>query len=261
MRSSCWGSFRCQAAVPPHAEEAGTASTMILERSVRDGYAFRFTIPPGRGKPASGIVLFHHRDGFDGFTNRVVRALTSAGHAVVAPELFQGQPDGLTVEERKARVDDDWVLDATVSACAWLRETGVESVGSLGFCMGGRLSFLVGATGGLVDRASCFYGGDLNAGRPVPPSPIARVSPRSSPLQLHRGSRDSAATAIEQEAAVHAAAESGSYLEACTYAGARHAFLNRDSPERFDARAAATAWARAMLFLAPGTNAEAPFSL
>lgn len=197
-----------------------------------------------------GVVLFHHRTAFDAFTDRVVARLGAEGYAVAAPELFLGQPDGLSPQERKERLDDAWVLAGVPLATELLRDRGVTPVGAIGFCMGGRLAYLAGAVGGLVDRAVCFYGGDLDVGRRGGPTPLSRVSAASSPMQLHRGVRDSAATEALHAAAVAAADAAGSHLEACTYAGARHAFLNSDDPERFHPEVSARAWARAMAFLA-----------
>lgn len=216
-----------------------------MELLRKNGISFR---SGPRSTTGRGLVLFHHRTGFDDFTLRVVRRLGAAGYGVVAPDLFADLPSGLSPDELKHRLDDDLVLTSAVEGSALLASMGVTAFATIGFCMGGRLAFLAGAAG-IVSAAVSFYGGDLDAGRLGGPSPLARLSTTSSPLQLHRGSRDSAATAEAQDAAVVAASGLGTYLEACTYAGARHAFLNSDDPVRFSAVHSGRAWNNAMTFL------------
>lgn len=207
----------------------------------------RFLLGP-RSSADRGLVVFHHRSGFDDFTLRMVRRLDEAGFRVVAPDLFAGLPDGLSPDELKSRLDDEFVLASAMEGSALLARQGVAQHGAIGFCMGGRLAFLSGAAG-LVRAAVSFYGGDLDAGRLGGLSPLARMSAASAPLQVHRGSRDSAATAEAQEAAVSTADRLGTYLEACTYAGARHAFLNSDDQVRFSATHSRRAWSNALVFL------------
>jgi carboxymethylenebutenolidase len=218
----------------------------LLEMNVEIN-GIRFLIGP-RSSADRGLVLFHHRSGLDAFTLRMVRRLDEAGFRVVAPDLFAHLPDGQSPDELKNRLDDEFVLTSAIEGSALLAREGVEKPGAIGFCMGGRLAFLAGAAG-LVSAAVSFYGGDLDAGRLGGRTPLARMSARSAPLQLHRGSRDSAATAEAQAAAVSTADRLGTYLEACTYAGARHAFLNSDDQIRFSAAHSRRAWNNALVFL------------
>ena len=224
---------------------------MMLELVRVEGVGLRVS---GRESARRGLVLLHHRTGFDAFTLEMVERLNDSGFAVVAPDLFAGLPDGLEPEELKARLDDEAVLAAVSAGSAFLRESGTAAVSTIGFCMGGRLAFLAGAVGA-VDSAVTFYGGDIDSGRHGGPSPLSRISSSSAPIQIHRGSRDSAATAAAQEAAVSAADACGTYLEACTYAGARHAFLNRADEIRYNERCAMRAWGNALRFLKEHTPA------
>jgi carboxymethylenebutenolidase len=223
-----------------------------MEPISTQGISFRISVPPA---PQGGLILFHHRTGFDDFTIRIARQLSAAGFSVVAPDLFSGLPSSLSPEELKMRLDDESVLTSVVAGRAMLRGDGICAVSAIGFCMGGRLAFLAGAEG-LVNSAVSFYGGDLDTGRRGGPSPLSRMARSSSPIQLHRGSRDSAATAPVQEAAVLAADSCGAYLEACTYAGARHAFLNSDDELRFNRVCSVRAWSNAMRFLEEHTRSR-----
>lgn len=217
------------------------------------GTPFQVSRPADNRSPR-GILLFHHRTGFDGFTDRISDRLTAGGWTVVAPDLFAHLPTGLDPEGLKRRLADEWVLDAARSGVALLEDEDIPASAGIGFCMGGRLSFLA-ATAGVLSAAVCFYGGDLDVGRQDGPTPLSLLREASGAIQLHRGSQDSAATGWEQDLVVARAVEVGATLEACTYAGARHAFLNRDDPVRYSQRYAARAWAAAMTFL-EGTAAD-----
>jgi dienelactone hydrolase len=205
--------------------------------------------PPG---PASqSMILFHHRTGIDSCTENAAARLTDSGAVVVIPDLFAGMPAGLEPEESKSLLRDEVLIDLTRRLVAEsVSRFGLGAPAAVGFCMGGRLALLAAAAGTGVRRACCFYGGAMDVGWHSEISPIDRLSQNTCvPIQLHRGHRDSAATAESAQAAVAAADASGTPLEACVYAGARHAFCNEADPLRFHPHAARRAWANALGFL------------
>jgi carboxymethylenebutenolidase len=201
------------------------------------------------GAAARGaVVVLHHRTGLDGFMADVVTRLTAGGFVSVVPDLFAGQPVGLGPEERKCLLRDDAVLTVLAEGVRLMAVGGLP-VAALGFCMGGRLAFLAGVAGIGIDRACCFYPGEIDRGWHASTAPLERVGAGAADTQLHRGARDSNATAAQFDAAVAAFDQAGAYLEACTYSGARHAFANPYATERYHPVAAARAWAGAMAFL------------
>ncbi|MCU1640723.1 MAG: dienelactone hydrolase family protein [Nocardia sp.] len=205
------------------------------------------------GGPAAQVVLmFHHRTGLDAFTEDAAARLTATGALVVIPELFAGMPAGLEPDEYKSRLHDDPVIDLTRMLVADTgTRFGLGRPAAIGFCLGGRLALLAAAADTGVRRASCFYGGATQVGWHSPLSPIDRLAGGGGvPVQLHRGNRDSAVTAESELAAVQAADATGTPLEACVYAGARHAFCNASDPLRYHSYATERAWANALSFLA-----------
>ncbi len=213
---------------------------------------------PAADSSGPGVILFPHRDGLDGFIAAVAARLGRAGLPVLAVDLFAGLPASLTPDQRKRQVTDGSVLEASARARDVLLEryadTGPDGAhrpapAAFGFCMGGRLAFLAAAAVPGLSRACSFYGGELNVGWGDATSPIERVGPDSAPVQLHRGSRDSNATAPVQQAAIEAYDAAGRYAEAHTYACARHAFANPADPTRYNPEVTATALAAADRFL------------
>ena len=198
--------------------------------------------------PRGTVLVLHHRTGLDRFMADVVARLTDSGFVTAVPDLFAGQPAGLAPEQRKRLLRDDAVLAVLAEGIRLAAVDGLP-VTALGFCMGGRLAFLAGSAGIGVDRACCFYPGEIDKAWHASISPLERVGPAAAATQLHRGARDSNATATQFDAAVAAFDKAGAYLEACTYAGARHAFANPYAPERHHPVAASRAWTAAMTFL------------
>ncbi|WP_322768550.1 dienelactone hydrolase family protein [Frankia sp. Cr1] len=196
------------------------------------------------------LIFFHHRTGIDEFTRQVVRDILCCGVRVAVPDLFANIPTELGPGERKQRIVDSEVIGLTqLAILALTRDDAGAAPAALGFCMGGRLAFLVAAANLGVARACCFYGGELTRGWHDPQSPIDRVTAKMPPIQLHRGSRDSNATRAEQDAALSAVDAVDGYLEACVYTGARHAFANPFVTERFHPTVARRAWDNARSFL------------
>lgn len=204
--------------------------------------------------PRGTVLVLHHRTGLDRFMADVVARLTAGGFVAAVPDLFAGQPAGLAPEERKRLLRDDAVLAVMAEGIRLAAVDGLP-VTALGFCMGGRLAFLAGSAGIGVERACCFYPGGIDQAWHAAITPLERVGPAAAATQLHRGARDSNATAAQFDAAVTTFDRAGAYLEACTYAGARHAFANPYAPERHHPVAASRAWAGAMAFLHAGSPA------
>ena len=122
-----------------------------------------------------------------------------------------------------------------------------RSVFTVGFCMGGRRSWLSAAGKHGLAGAVGFYG------RPGPgadgsPGPIARVSEFEAPILALMGGDDAGIPQDDVDAFEAALAEAGVEHEVVTYPGAPHSFFDRKQEEFADA--SADAWERALRFLA-----------
>ena len=101
---------------------------------------------------APGVVVVMHGPGLDRFVEDRVRALARAGYAAAAPDLYHRQPaDGAEPTEmaailaRIAKLRDDEILadiDAAVAHLRGLARPRVTGLAVLGFCMGGRITYL-----------------------------------------------------------------------------------------------------------------------
>jgi len=143
-----------------------------------DSYVAR----PLTSDPVPGVVVIHHMPGWDEWTTEVCRKLAHSGYAAVAPSLFcrfgPGSPDDLAAGARNAGgVSDAQVIGDVQAAIGYLKAMPNHNgkIGAIGFCSGGRHTYLVACSLPSIDAAvDCWGGGvvvkgpeDLTPNRPV----------------------------------------------------------------------------------------------
>jgi len=143
----------------------------IVTLSVSDGTEMRaYSAFPSSPGPVAGIILLQEAFGVNHHIRSVADRLAAAGHAVIAPELFHrtatpGQEFaysdfGSAMPHYNAINNEDLTFDLHASY-AWLQNQPLVKagkIGSIGFCLGGRVSFLANAVLPLAAAVS-YYGG------------------------------------------------------------------------------------------------------
>ena len=139
-------------------------------------------------------------------------------------------------------------IQADVAAAVeWLRlRAGVDSVFTVGFCMGGRQSWLSAAGGHGLAGAVGFYGRP-GEGQDGTPGPAQRAGEMACPILALQAGDDRNITAEDNDAFEQALEAAGVEHELVTYDGAPHSFFDRRQ-EDF-ATASDDAWARVTAFL------------
>ncbi|MEZ5142399.1 MAG: dienelactone hydrolase family protein [Acidimicrobiales bacterium] len=180
------------------------------------------------------------------FDDHVARLAADTGWAVCAVELWPGE-EGLTLEERLARVgtrSDERVLQDAVAAAD---ATGCETVGVIGFCMGGMYATKAAASG-RFHRAVSFYG--------MIRVPEQWRSPtQGEPLELLANAPHCPLLAVVGTADPWTPSADVDDLEALPqvrvvrYEGADHGFVHDPSRPAHRPDDAADAWRRAIDFL------------
>jgi carboxymethylenebutenolidase len=127
-----------------------------------------------------------------------------------------------------------------------LRALGVGTVFTVGFCMGGRHSWLAAAAGHGLAGAVGFYGrpGESADGKPGPAQLAAAIQ---APILALQAGADQNITADQNEAFERALAKAGVEHELVVYEGAPHSFFDRKQEEF--ASASEDAWARVIDFI------------
>ena len=211
-------------------------------------------VPPGGGA-RPGVIVMIHGPGLDRFIEAQVEDLARHGYAAASPNLFHRQPpsDGTDTMARIGRLRDREIIDDVDAAVAHLRALPDARVGPLavlGFCMGGRNTYLLaGARPGTWKAAGVFYGGNIMKPWGEGPAPFDRTDQIDCPVLGLFGADDTNPSPDDVRQIDARLTELGKPHEFHMYEGAGHAFLNFTNPERHRPQQAADAWAKMLAFL------------
>ncbi len=203
--------------------------------------------------PLGGVVVIHHMPGYDRETKEITRRFAAEGYNAICPNLYSREAPGADPDDAAATaraqggVPDDRLVGDAAGAVAYLK--GLTSsngkVGVIGYCSGGRQSFLAAISLPLdaaVDCYGAFVAGTPPEGFPLQVAPIVDRTPQlSAPLLGLFGADDSypsPAHVAELEEALQAA---GKTYEFHSFAGAGHSFFSVDRPA-YRPEAAVEAW-------------------
>ena len=221
-----------------------------------DGGSFKgyLSLPHGaeKGAKGPGIVLIQEIFGVNSHIRGVADQYASDGYTVLAPDIFwRVQPmvdlgygpddmqQGMGCMQKMdfaAGVKD---LAAAVAALRGLAECSGK-VASIGYCMGGMLSYLCAANAG-VDAAVCYYGGGIH-------NKLEEAGKIKCPILFHFAGNDNHIPAAAVEAVKQTfAGRNGVRID--VYPGASHGFNCWDRAA-YDQQSAALAHGRSLSFLA-----------
>jgi carboxymethylenebutenolidase len=215
------------------------------------GMALYVAIPKGDG-PFPAIVVIQHAPGVDVFVHAMVHRLTEAGFVAAAPDLYHRLDPMMDGADKRKQLDDrEIIADVNASVDFLQRHTAVQraQLGIIGFCMGGRVAYLMAAVNPYFRAAVAYYGGNIMVpwGADVE-APFARTGEIRCPLMFHFGAEDTNPSPDDMRQLDDELSRRNKHHEFYTYAGAGHAFMNFLSPERYRKDAAAASWARTLEF-------------
>jgi carboxymethylenebutenolidase len=203
---------------------------------------------------APGVVVIMHGPGLDKFVEDRVDALARHGYAAAAPDLYHRQPDDAAdMMARIGRLRDAEIIadaDAAVAHLRAMKETRVTDLAVLGFCMGGRITYLLaGARPAAWRAAGVFYGGNIMKAWGDGPTPLDLTKDISAPMIGFFGQEDTNPSPADVDAIDAELSRHGKAHEFHRYEGAGHAFLNFTNAERYRASQAKDAWEKMLAFL------------
>lgn len=217
----------------------GLQAEPVTFRGHKDEQGEAYYARPTRAGKFPGIVVIHHLPGWDEWTMEVVRKFAHHGYAAVSPHLYfregAGSPDDIGARVRAAGgVADAQIMGDVTGAMSYLRSQANASgkIGVIGFCSGGRHTYLAACTVKGIDAAVDCWGGnvivdnpkDLNDKRPV--APIDLTEKMSCPLLGIFGNDDANPTADQVNRTEAILKKLGKTYEFHRYDGAGHAFFD-----------------------------------
>ena len=216
-----------------------------------DGSKMRIYIgEPDKPGPHPGIVIAQHAGGVDAQMQDAVHRLHREGYVVAAPELFHRQPADLEQGKRLGALRDGEIIadiNATVAHLKTLRMT-VSPLGIAGFCMGGRVTFLMAAVNPEFKAAAMFYPGNTMKALGEGASPFERTGNIQCPVIGFFGADDTNPSPDDRQKLDAELTRLNKWHEFHAYNGAGHAFQNFIAPERYRERAARASWAEMLAF-------------
>ncbi len=211
-----------------------------------DGHSDRgylATAASGRGR---GVVVIQEWWGVVPHITNVCDRFAAAGYTALAPDLYHGrttfEPDEAQKEAMNLDIEAAGAeLDGAVAYLLDSPSVTGESVGAVGFCMGGGLALYLASRNPKVAACVPFYG--VGKARDK-----VDFSSMKAAVLGHWGEKDHSydhATIEDLETRLR---EAGVSVESFWY-DADHAFFNDDRPEVYDEEAARLAWDRTLAFL------------
>jgi carboxymethylenebutenolidase len=206
---------------------------------------------PDRSAGHPGIVVAQHAGGVDEFIQDVVHRLHREGYVVAAPELFHRQaPTGIEPLARIALLKDAEIIEDMNATIAHMKagRASVGPIGTVGFCMGGRVSYLLACANREVKAATVFYGGSIMKALGDGPSPFERSAGIECPILGLFGAEDTNPSPADTAKISAELTRLNKWHEFHTYRDTGHAFENFISPERYRERAARAGWTEMLAF-------------
>jgi carboxymethylenebutenolidase len=220
-----------------------------------EGYLAR----PTDGPPHGSVVVIHHMPGYDRGTKEIVRRFAAEGYAALCPNLYYREAPGADPDDAAATaranggVPDERLVGDVSGAAEYLKaqEGANGKVGVIGYCSGGRQTFLAACSLQLdaaVDCYGAFIIGSVPEGIPWKVGPILDLAPRlSCPLLGLFGAEDKYPSPDETAALSAELDRLGKRHEFHTYDDAGHAFFAVDRPS-YRPTAAVDGWHRILTF-------------
>jgi carboxymethylenebutenolidase len=222
-----------------------------VELESADGTRFGAFVATPDEPGAVGIVILPDVRGLYRFYEELALRFAERGFAAVAIDYF-GRTAGI------AKRDNDWDymehvqqttpegVQADVGAAVEeLRRRGCTTIFTVGFCFGGRNSWLAAASGHGLAGAVGFYG--MPAERNGQPGPTERAAEITAPILALQAGDDQHITAEYNAAFDAALTAAGVEHEVVTYEGAPHSFFDRKQEDYLDA--SEDAWGRTLAFV------------
>lgn len=231
-----------------------TVQTEVVTLQVADGTSMNAYVatPAGRRK-LPGLLVFQEAFGVNPHIRDVTERFAKQGYVAIAPELFHRTGPGFEgsytdfsacMPHMQALTPDSLINDAQ-AAFDWLQENPrvlPNSTAGVGFCMGGRTSFLANSALPLKAAIS-FYGGG------IAPSLLPRVSDIHGPMLFFWGVLDSHIPPDQIRSVIDAMKESKKTYVNVEFSDAGHGFFC-DVRASYKETAAKQAWDLSLRFLA-----------
>ena len=232
---------------------ARNLSTEKITSRVSDGSSMdAYVARPDDSSSHPGIIVLQEAFGVNSHIRSMCDRFAAEGYVAIAPELFHRTAPGFqgsytdfaAVMPHMQRMTNEGAVADLHAAFDWLqsqKNLQRDHIFSVGYCMGGRMSFLANATLPLRAAAS-FYGGG------IAPGLLDRASQLHGPMLFCWGGLDKHIPPEQRQAVIDALRGAGKTYINVEFSDADHGF-NCDERASYQPRAARQSWALLLEFL------------
>jgi carboxymethylenebutenolidase len=215
--------------------------------------------PVDPGKQIGGVVVIHHMPGYDESTKEITRRFAVNGYNAVMPNLYWREAPGASPDDAAAAaranggVPDERLVGDVAGGAEYLKglPTANGKVGTIGYCSGGRQSFLAAVSlqiDAAVDCYGAFIVGNVPEGLPLKVGPIVDKTPQlSCPLLGLFGAEDQYPSPEHVKELEEALKAAGKTYEFHSYENTGHSFFTVDRPA-YRVEAAVDGWQKIFAF-------------
>jgi carboxymethylenebutenolidase len=192
------------------------------------------------------VIVIQHAGGVDDFVRGMADRFAEASFLAVAPDLYHREDPGSADDPltRMGRLRDATIIsdvNAAIDHTKNLTEAQGDRIGITGYCMGGRVTYLMAAKNPDLKAAVVCWGGNIMVPWGEGPAPFELSRDIGCPVLGLFGEDDpnpSPADVAKLDAELTGL---GKPHEFHSYAGAGHAFMNEGRPS-YRPEASADAW-------------------
>ena len=201
-----------------------------------DGETMRchVAVPAGEA-PFPAVIVIQHAGGVDAFVQEMCGRFAAAGYVAIAPELYHRQdPDsGEDMLTRMGRLRDVEVVsdvNAAIEHAGRTPEVAPDRIGIAGFCMGGRVAYLIATHVQSLRAAVVFYGGNIMIPWGEGEAPFDRSERIACPILGLFGEQDTNPSPADVAKLDAELTKLGKPHDFHSYAGVGHAFMVSTRP-------------------------------
>jgi len=212
---------------------------------------------PASGGPYPALVVVMEAFGLNNNIKNITRRFAAEGFVALAPNLYFRQPNNVvgyddlpTALRLMGALKDDEALQDMAGAVEYLKSLKEvkPSIGTVGFCMGGRIAFLTACRNPEINATAPFYGGGMvSSGQPGVKAPIDYAEGLKAPVIAFFGGRDAYIPLSDVDKFRDTLKSAGKSAEIVFYADAEHGFMCEERPSYHPVHAK-EAWGKAVAF-------------
>ena len=196
-----------------------------------------------------GIVVVMGKTGIDEALQGQVADLAAHGFVSIASDMFHREdpnaPDYDTANMRVLDVNIEKDVNVAISTLKAHALVDPKRIGIVGFCMGGRISYLMATRNSEIKAAAVYYGGNIMKPRGDGPSPFEQTAKISCPGYRTFRSRGRKPFTVGVQKIDAELKRLGKVHEFHSYSDAGHAFMGKGRSS-YREHAAKDAWPKTL---------------